>query len=71
MCVTKTTHKWNITAAVGTLGKELVSKDRNVRPSAPQTIWILYGPTLAAYPDEAERWMHEQFTNAGVAVAGN
>ena len=33
--------------------------------------WILYAPTLAAYPDEAERWMHEQFTAAGVAVAGN
>lgn len=32
--------------------------------------WILYAPTLAAYPDEAERWMHEQFTAAGVAVAG-
>lgn len=32
--------------------------------------WILYAPTLPAYPDEAERWMHEQFTKAGVAVAG-
>jgi hypothetical protein len=32
--------------------------------------WILYAPTLPAYPDEAERWMHEQFTQAGVAVAG-
>jgi len=32
--------------------------------------WILYAPTLPAYPDEAERWMHEQFTRAGVAVAG-
>jgi len=32
--------------------------------------WILYAPTLAAYPDAAERWMHEQFTKAGVAVAG-
>ncbi len=32
--------------------------------------WILYGPTLPAYPDEAERWMHEQFTRAGIAVAG-
>ena len=32
--------------------------------------WILYAPTLPAYPDEAERWMHEQFTEAGVAVAG-
>ncbi len=32
--------------------------------------WILYSPTLAAYPDSAERWMHEQFIKAGVAVAG-
>jgi pimeloyl-ACP methyl ester carboxylesterase len=32
--------------------------------------WILYAPTLPGYPDEAERWMHEQFTKAGVAVAG-
>jgi dipeptidyl aminopeptidase/acylaminoacyl peptidase len=32
--------------------------------------WILYAPTLPAYPDEAERWMHERFTKAGVAVAG-
>ena len=32
--------------------------------------WILYSPTLAAYPDKAELWMHEQFTKAGVAVAG-
>ena len=32
--------------------------------------WILYAPTLPPYPDEAERWMHEQFTKAGVAVAG-
>jgi alpha-beta hydrolase superfamily lysophospholipase len=32
--------------------------------------WILYAPTLPAYPDESERWMHEQFLAAGVAVAG-
>src|SRR5207302_244146 len=32
--------------------------------------WIFYAPTLPAYPDEAERWMHEQFLTAGVAVAG-
>jgi alpha-beta hydrolase superfamily lysophospholipase len=32
--------------------------------------WILYGPTLPAYPDNHERWMHEQFLAAGVAVAG-
>lgn len=32
--------------------------------------WIFYAPTLPAYPDAAERWMHERFTQAGVAVAG-
>jgi hypothetical protein len=32
--------------------------------------WVLYGPTLPGHPDEAERWMHEQFLAAGVAVAG-
>ncbi|MFM8496723.1 MAG: alpha/beta hydrolase family protein [Planctomycetia bacterium] len=32
--------------------------------------WILYSPTLPAYPDKAEQWMHEQFTRAGIAVAG-
>jgi len=38
-------------------------------PKGPKP-WILYGPTLPAYPDEAEKWMHERFTAAGVAVAG-
>jgi hypothetical protein len=32
--------------------------------------WVFYAPTLAGHPDEAERWMHEQFLAAGVAVAG-
>lgn len=32
--------------------------------------WIFYGPTLPAYPDRAENWMHQQFLNAGIAVAG-
>jgi pimeloyl-ACP methyl ester carboxylesterase len=43
--------------------------------SVPETAeakkpWILYTPTLPGYPDKAEQWMHEQFTKAGVAVAG-
>lgn len=42
----------------------------NALPLGIPRPWILYGPTLAAYPDEAERWMHERFTEAGVAVAG-
>lgn len=32
--------------------------------------WIMYAPTLPPYPDAAEKWMHEKFTNAGIAVAG-
>lgn len=39
------------------------------RRRTPQP-WILYGPTLPAYPDQAEKWMHEQFLAAGIAVAG-
>ncbi len=41
-------------------------------PSAAETPkpWILYAPTLPDYPDAAEKWMHEQFLAAGVAVAG-
>lgn len=43
--------------------------DADAVSSGPKP-WILYAPTLPAYPDEAERWMHERFTHAGVAVAG-
>lgn len=32
--------------------------------------WILYAPTLPGLPDAAEKWMHEKFTSAGIAVAG-
>jgi pimeloyl-ACP methyl ester carboxylesterase len=32
--------------------------------------WVMYSPTLPAYPDSHEKWMHEQFLAAGVAVAG-
>src|SRR4051812_34914292 len=37
--------------------------------SSPQP-WVMYAPTLAPYPDKNERWMHERFLDAGVAVAG-
>jgi pimeloyl-ACP methyl ester carboxylesterase len=40
------------------------SKRRQPQP------WIFYAPTLPGLPDEAERWMHEQFLAAGIAVAG-
>lgn len=32
--------------------------------------WIMYSPTLRGLPDRHEKWMHEQFLAAGVAVAG-
>jgi alpha-beta hydrolase superfamily lysophospholipase len=32
--------------------------------------WVMYAPTLAPYPDRHEKWMHEQFLAAGVAVTG-
>lgn len=32
--------------------------------------WVWYAPTLKSYPAKAERWMFEQFTAAGIAVAG-
>ncbi len=37
--------------------------------SSPQP-WVMYGPTLPAYPDSHEKWMHQQFLDAGIAVAG-
>ena len=39
------------------------------RKRTPQP-WIFYAPTLPGYPDSHEKWMHEQFVAAGVAVAG-
>lgn len=32
--------------------------------------WIWYAPTLPGLPDAHEKWMHEQFLAAGIAVAG-
>ncbi len=32
--------------------------------------WVMYGPTLPNYPDQHEKWMHQQFLDAGIAVAG-
>src|SRR6185503_20198036 len=40
-------------------------KDRRQRQP-----WVFYAPTLPAYPDSHEKWMHEQFLAAGIAVAG-
>jgi dipeptidyl aminopeptidase/acylaminoacyl peptidase len=32
--------------------------------------WVMYAPTLPGLPDAAERWMHERFLAAGIAVTG-
>src|SRR5215210_3628951 len=39
------------------------------RRSTPQP-WVMYAPTLPPYPDGHEKWMHERFLDAGIAVAG-
>jgi len=44
----------------------LPPEDKRLSPQP----WIIYAPTLPAYPDQHEKWMHEQFLAAGVAVAG-
>jgi lysophospholipase L1-like esterase/pimeloyl-ACP methyl ester carboxylesterase len=32
--------------------------------------WVWYAPTLPGLPGDAERWMFERFTRAGIAIAG-
>ncbi len=40
------------------------------RPGVGPIPWIWYAPTLPGLPGEAERWMFERFTAAGIAIAG-
>ncbi|MFH1476653.1 MAG: prolyl oligopeptidase family serine peptidase [Verrucomicrobiota bacterium] len=35
-----------------------------------ETPWVWYAPTLPGLPGTVEKWMFQNFTNAGVAVAG-
>lgn len=44
----------------------LPSQEKRTKPQP----WVYYAPTLPGYPDQHEKWMHEQFLAAGVAVAG-
>lgn len=37
---------------------------------APGKPWVWYAPTLPPYPAHEERWMFEQFTAAGITIAG-
>lgn len=32
--------------------------------------WVWYAPTLRGLPSDAEKWMFERFTQAGIAIAG-
>jgi pimeloyl-ACP methyl ester carboxylesterase len=34
------------------------------------TPWVWYAPTLPGLPGDAEKWMFEKFTEAGIAIAG-
>ncbi len=49
--------------------KAFVMMPEKSRRSQPQP-WIFYAPTLGSYPDSHENWMHQQFVDAGIAVAG-
>src|SRR5689334_5180752 len=44
----------------------LPEESKRLRPQP----WVFYAPTLPGLPDEAEKWMHQHFLEAGVAVAG-
>lgn len=42
---------------------------RNTTPDEPIP-WVWYAPTLPNLPGDAEKWMFEKFTAAGIAIAG-
>lgn len=56
--------------AVGNCTAFVFMADPAAVPQAGPQPWILYAPTLPGLPDGHERWMHERFIRAGVAVAG-
>jgi hypothetical protein len=39
-------------------------------PAVAAKPWVWYAPTLPNLPGDAEKWMFEKFTQAGIAVAG-
>lgn len=47
--------------------KESAAKDSPATAAKP---WVWYAPTLPNLPGGAETWMFEQFTAAGIAIAG-
>ena len=42
---------------------------KKTAPGAPVP-WVWYAPTLPGLPDNIEKWMHQKFLDAGIAVAG-
>lgn len=38
--------------------------------STNATPWVWYAPTLPSFPGPEEKWMFQQFTDAGIAIAG-
>jgi len=48
----------------------VLEPERGALTRTSERPWIFYAPTLSAYPDQAETWMHQRFLDAGVAVAG-
>jgi pimeloyl-ACP methyl ester carboxylesterase len=40
------------------------------KPADRPIPWVWYAPTLSGLPGDAEKWMFERFTRAGIAIAG-
>lgn len=40
------------------------------KPTNSPIPWVWYAPTLTNLPGDAEKWMFERFTQAGIAIAG-
>ena len=40
------------------------------KPAEGPIPWVWYAPTLPGLPGDAEKWMFERFTHAGIAIAG-
>ena len=40
------------------------------KPADRPIPWVWYAPTLPNLPGDAEKWMFERFTQAGIAIAG-
>lgn len=40
------------------------------KPGEGPIPWVWYAPTLPGLPGDAEQWMFERFTQAGIAIAG-